>query len=78
MGYRSAMSENLPPFGPILRQFRQRKNLSQEELAARLDVSPSYVSRMESNFKVPSLAMMFRIAMALEVKPHELVEAMEN
>lgn len=72
------MTKNFPLFGPVLRQFRQRKNLSQEELAARLDISPSYISRMESNFKVPNLGMLFRLAHALEVKPHELVKAMEN
>ena len=78
MGYRGVMSENLPPFGPVLRRFRLSKNLSQEELAARLDISPSYVSRMESGFKIPSLTMIFRLARVLEVKPHELVKTMEN
>ena len=72
------MKENFPSFGPVLRQFRQKKNLSQEELAARLDISPSYVSRMESDFKTPSLVMIFRLASALEIKPHELIKAMEN
>lgn len=78
MGYSLLMKEDLPPFGPTLRQFRQKKNLSQEELAARLDISPSYVSRMESDFKTPSLAMLFRLAHVLEVRPYELIKAMER
>ena len=63
------MKSHFPPFGPILRQFRQAKELSQEELAALLDISPSYISRLE---------MIFRLAGALKVNPHELIKAMEN
>lgn len=72
------MKNHLPRFGPTLRQFRQSKELSQEELAALLDISPSYISRMESDLKKPSLEMIFRLAGALKVKPHELNKAMEN
>ncbi len=72
------MKNHLPRFGPILRQFRQSKELSQEELAALLDISPSYISRMESDLKKPSLEMIFRLAGALKVKPYELIKAMEN
>jgi transcriptional regulator with XRE-family HTH domain len=72
------MKNHLPPFGPVLRRFRQGKNLSQEELAGLLEVSPSFISRMESDLKKPSLEMIFRLSEALSVKPHELVKAMES
>ena len=72
------MKEHLPPFGPILRQFRQINKLSQEELADFLEISSSYVSRMESNVKTPSLEMIFRLAKALNMKPHEFIKAMEE
>jgi len=72
------MKSHFPPFGPILRQFRQAKELSQEELAALLDISPSYISRLDSDLKKPSLEMIFRLAGALKVNPHELIKAMEN
>ena len=52
--------------------------MSQEELAASLDISPSYISRMESDTKKPSLEMIFRLAKALNVKAYELVKAMEK
>ena len=52
--------------------------MSQEELAARLDVSPSYISRMESDIKKPSLEMIFRLAGVLNTKPHELIKEMED
>lgn len=70
------MKNNLPPFGPVLRRLRLGKNLSQEELAALVDVSPSHISRMESDLKIPSLEMVFRLAQSLDVKPHELIKAM--
>lgn len=72
------MKNFLPLFGPVLRRFRQEKNLSQEELAASLDISPSYISRMESDRKKPSLEMIFRLAKALEVEPDELIKAMKE
>lgn len=72
------MKNNLPPFGPVLRRLRLGKNLSQEELAALVDVSPSYISRMESDLKIPNLEMIFRLAGALKTKPHELIKNMEN
>lgn len=72
------MKNHLPSFGPVLRRFRQEKNLSQEELAALVDVSPSHISRMESDLKIPSLEMVFRLAKALEVEPDELIKAMKK
>lgn len=72
------MKNNLPPFGPVLRRFREEKDLSQEELAALVDVSPSHISRMESDLKSPNLEMIFRLAEALKIKPHELVKGMEK
>lgn len=71
------MKNNLPPFGPVLRLFRQNKGLSQEELAALLDISPSHISRLESDTKRPSLEMIFRLAKVLDVEPHELIKSME-
>ena len=72
------MKNNLPPFDPVLRRFREEKDLSQEELAAFVDVSPSHISRMESNLKTPSLGMVFKLAAALGIKPHELIKTMGN
>ena len=72
------MKNNLPPFGPVLRRFREEKDLSQEELAALVEVSSSHISRMESDMKVPSLEMVFRLAHALKIKPHELIKEMDN
>lgn len=72
------MKNNLSPFGSVLRRLRQERGLSQEELAALVDVSPSHISRMESDMKVPSLEMIFRLTVALKMKPHELIKNIEK
>lgn len=67
------------PFGTILRQLRQQRGLSQEALAARLDMSSNgYISRLESNKKNPSLDMIFRIAEALNINGWEIVKLVEE
>ncbi len=80
MVYMNKMSKKncSPAFGPILRRFRHLKDLSQDELAARLEIAPSYVSRLESGGKKPSVDMLFRIARALEVPASEIIKAMEE
>ncbi len=47
-------------------------------MAARLEIAPSYVSRLESGIKKPSVEMLFRIAEALEARPSEMIAAMED
>ena len=67
-----------PAFGPIMRRFRHLKDLSQDEVAARLDIAPSYVSRLESGGKKPSVDMLFRVADALEITATEIIAEMEK
>ena len=67
-----------PAFGPIMRRFRHLKDLTQDEVAARLDVAPSYVSRLESEIKRPSLEMLFRLAEALEIPASTIISEMEK
>lgn len=65
-------------FGSVLRQFRTARNMTQDELAARLDIASPYISRLESGHKLPSLDMVCKLAHALEVKPSELIHSMEE
>ena len=51
---------------------RLARGLSQQELAARTDISPSYLSLLESGRKEPSLAMIRAIAQALRI-PEDLI-----
>ena len=65
-------------FGPTLRKFRNARGLSQHELAAMLGISRSHIGRLENGEKQPSLAMLFRLASALEVPASAMIAAMEN
>lgn len=48
-----------------IREMRERKGISQAELARRLKVSRSYINTLENNKKTPNLRMAVRIAEAL-------------
>jgi len=52
-----------------MREFRQGAGLSQDELADRMDVSTPYISMLESGKRYPSIEMLIRVAIALEVQP---------
>ncbi len=65
-------------FGPVLRYFRKERGLSQDELAARVDVSRSHIGRLETGEKQPSLKMLFRLAEAMDVPASAVLAEMER
>src|SRR6478735_930268 len=60
-----------PPFGSLMRSWRQRRRLSQLDLALEADVSSRHVSFIETGRSAPSRAMVLRLAAALEVPLRE-------
>ncbi|MFG1932784.1 helix-turn-helix domain-containing protein [Mycobacterium sp. NPDC048908] len=60
-----------PPFGSLMRQWRQRRRLSQLDLAIEADVSARHVSFIETGRSAPSREMVLRLADVLEVPPRE-------
>jgi len=60
-----------PPFGSLMKQWRQRRRLSQLDLAIEADVSSRHVSFIETGRSAPSRAMVLRLAEALEVPLRE-------
>ena len=60
--------------GVAIREFRQAAGLSQEQLADRMDVSTPYISMLESGKRYPSIETLVRIALALEVRPGEMLD----
>ncbi len=60
-----------PPFGTLMRQWRQRRRLSQLDLAIEADVSSRHVSFMETGRSLPSRAMVLRLAAVLDVPMRE-------
>ncbi len=60
-----------PSFGSLMREWRQRRRLSQLDLALQADVSPRHVSFIETGRSVPSRTMVLRLAEALDVPLRE-------
>lgn len=57
--------------GSLVRQWRQRRRISQLDLANEADVSPRHVSFIETGRAQPSRAMVLRLATALDVPRRE-------
>jgi transcriptional regulator with XRE-family HTH domain len=73
---------NLPPegvlFGQRLREIRQKKGMTQQELADIAQMSLTYISNMEHGMKVPSLTTIIRLAVALDCGVRDLVRSFDN
>ncbi|WP_198538985.1 helix-turn-helix transcriptional regulator [Mycolicibacterium wolinskyi] len=59
------------PIGPLMREWRQRRRISQLDLAIEADVSARHVSFIETGRSVPSRAMVLRLAEVLDVPLRE-------
>jgi transcriptional regulator with XRE-family HTH domain len=58
----------------VLRELRERKGLTQEELAFKAKVTPGYVAQLELGMRTnPSLDVVRRLARALKVPLRELL-----
>ena len=65
-------------FARALKEKRSAAAVSQEELADRASLHRTYISQLERGLKSPSLAAIESLALALELRPHELVKAAED
>lgn len=60
--------------GRRLRELRQARNLSQEELAFRAGLHRTYVSSVERGERNVALLNIEKLAIAFDVRIHELLE----
>jgi len=70
--------KRLDAFGPVLRRLRHENNLTQDKLSEMVGVASPYISMLESGHNYPNLAMLFKLADALEVEAWEIVKAMRD
>lgn len=66
------MSEISTFFGKRIRELRTIKHMSQEELAYRASISPSYLGQIERALKSPTLETIYQLAGALDITISEL------
>lgn len=59
--------------GQRIRAAREKKNLTQEELAALVEISPTHMSVIERGAKIPRLDTFVAIANVLEVSADSLL-----
>lgn len=63
----------LVPFGQRVRELRTERRLSQEALAIRADLHPTYIGGIERAERNPTVLSLLKIAGALEVDPGDLL-----
>jgi len=68
----------LTAFGSNLRYERKRRKLTQEKLAEKADLDPSYISGIERGVRNPSMLSIVRIATALGTTVSNLSRGIET
>jgi len=61
-------------FGEIVRHVRKGHRWTQEDLAERSGLTTTYIGQVERGDKVPSLTVVLKLALALNVHPSEMFE----
>jgi transcriptional regulator with XRE-family HTH domain len=56
-----------------VREIRRARHMSQRQLASRMQVPRTYISKIENGKAIPTLGSLERLADALEVGVHQLV-----
>ena len=64
--------------GKTVKELREGKNLTQEQLAELCDTSAVYISEIERGVKNPTIQAMMVIANALGIELSQLIKALEN
>lgn len=64
--------------GANIRKYRLEFNISQEELAARMDVDQGYISKLEAGQKNPTISTIAEAANALKIQPAVLFETQKG
>ena len=70
----SKRDERCVAFGLAVRKFRTDLGLSQEALAAEVNIHRTYIGGIERGERNPTLTMIHRLAAELGVEPSELLE----
>lgn len=73
MGKPITHKDMLQKFGDRLQKVRKSKNISQEELAAKLSMHRTYIGMIERGERNPTIRTLYKIAKALKVKASDLL-----
>lgn len=70
---KAKLSEELVVLGRVIRDARERRGLKQMEVAARLDLPASYLSKIEKGTRRVDVIELIRIAEAIGTDPADLI-----
>lgn len=65
-------------FGKVIKEFRNNKKISQEELAHICSLDRTFISLLERGKRRPTINTLFSIAKGLEVLPRDLIKKTEE
>jgi len=65
-------------FGQVLREQRNSRGISQEDLALSANVDRTFVSQMERGIRQPSITTLIKLSGALGIQPSLLVQKVEK
>jgi len=64
--------------GKIISDLRKSAGISQEELADRASIHRTYVSQLERGLKSPTIAILVKLAKALDTTPSKIMRMLED
>jgi transcriptional regulator with XRE-family HTH domain len=73
----SKLDPVLAAFGQAVRERRGEKKLTQEKLAERADLDPTYISGIERGVRNPGIKNVARLAKALGIATAELCKGVD-
>lgn len=62
-------------FKDVLREYRQKSGMTQEQLAGLANTSKGFLGMMETGQRFPNGDMIIRLAEAMRVRPGEMLDA---
>lgn len=69
---------NAEIIGCVLRELRENKGLTQEQLSGLAALDRTHYSKLERGLRSPTIETVFKIAQALDMKPHEIIMLIED
>uniref|UniRef100_UPI0040498E92 helix-turn-helix domain-containing protein n=1 Tax=Fulvivirga sp. TaxID=1931237 RepID=UPI0040498E92 len=65
-------------YSKTLKSIREEKSISQEKLAFRANLHPTYISLLERGKRQPSLSVIFKLAYELGYSPNAFIKLVED
>ena len=72
------MVMNAEIIGCVLRELRENKGLTQEQLSGLAALDRTHYTKLERGLRSPTRETVFKIAQALDMKPHEIIMLIED